>query len=198
MIIGYFGNVRQGKTLSAVRELYKLYLRGYKIYSNTHLNFPYKPLTLDYVLDIVENDLDIEDNAVFFIDEIYIWADSRISGSKRNRIISYFLLQTGKLGKNTDFGLLLMFTSQYPDQIDKRLKHVMDIAVQCEKFIIKKVVKVFVQKTTCFRGEKSFQYVSKFFGTRELYKLYDTRKKIRAILTDRYTDNEIVVTTDDG
>ena len=59
-------------------------------------------------IDIVEKELEIEDNCVFFIDEIHIWLDSRISGSKRNRILSYFLLQSGKLGKNTDYGLIML------------------------------------------------------------------------------------------
>ena len=186
MIIGYFGNVRQGKTLSAIRELYKLYLKGYKIYSNTWLAFPFKPLTLDYVLDIVEKDLDVEDNSVFFIDEIYIWADSRISGTKRNRIISYFLLQTGKLGANTDYGLILLFTSQYPDQIDKRLRHVIDIATECEKIEFKGD-KYFIQKVNVFKGNKSFTMVKVFKGITALYKLYDTRKKIK-YERDRYEE----------
>jgi hypothetical protein len=79
MIIGYYGNVRQGKTYGAVLELFLLWLKGYVIYSNTWLAFPFKILTLDYLLDIVEKDLNIEDNAVFFIDEIPIWLDSRCS-----------------------------------------------------------------------------------------------------------------------
>jgi hypothetical protein len=188
MIIGYFGNVRQGKTLSAVRELKKLYDKGYRIYSNTWLSFPHKPLTLDYVLDIVEKDLDVPDNSVFFIDEIYIWADSRMSTSKRNRVISYFLLQTGKLGKNTDYGLLLLFTAQYPDQIDKRLKHVMDMGVQCRK-IEYRGKKYFLQTVYVYKGDQSFNFQRVFAGDGKLYELYDTRKKIR-VEKDRYEEED--------
>jgi hypothetical protein len=187
MIVGFFGNVRQGKTLGAVAELYKYYLNGFTIYSNTHLNFPYKPLTLDYILDIVEHDLDVEDNSVFFIDEIYIWQDSRVSGGKRNRIISYFLLQTGKLGVNKDFGLILMFTAQFPDQIDKRLRHVLDIAVECEK-IVKGDRKVFIQCRHIFRGSKSYNYKLIMKNPEDYFSLYDTRKKIVAVMHDRYDE----------
>lgn len=184
MIIGYFGNVRQGKTLSAVRELKKFYDEGYHIFSNTWLSFDFTPLELDYILDIVEKGIDVPDKSVFFIDEIYIWQDSRVSGSKRNRIISYFLLQTGKLGESTDYGLILLFTAQYPDQIDKRLRHVMDIAVLCEKISLKgekyfKLIKYF------FRGDKSYSSGKVYRATSDDYALYDTRKRI-TMVKDRY------------
>lgn len=188
MIIGFFGNVRQGKTLGAVAELKNLYDNGYTIYSNTFLNFKYKPLDMDFLFDIVEKELDIEDNAVFFIDEIHIWLDSRISGSKRNRILSYFLLQSGKLGKNTDYGLIMLFTSQYPDQIDKRLRHTMDIGVQCEKIIYKNI-KLFLQTRYIYKGDKSFSYRKILQNPEILYKLYDTRKRIKVVLTDRYDED---------
>lgn len=186
MIIGFFGNVRQGKTLSAVKELKTYYDNGYNIYSNTWLNFPFKPLTIDYLLDIVEKDLDVEDNSVFFIDEFHIYCDSRISGSKRNRIISYFLLQTGKLGKNTDYGLILLFTSQFPDQIDKRLRHLIDIAIQCEKYVIKDK-KLFIQTRYIYKGDKSFSYKKILKNPETYFNLYDTRKKIK-YEPDRYDE----------
>jgi hypothetical protein len=186
MIKGYFGNVRQGKTASAVRDIYKLYLNGYKIYSNTWLKFPYTPLTLDFILDIVEKDLSLPDNCAFFLDEIYIFVDARISGSKRNRIVSYFLLQTGKLGNNTDFGMILIYTAQFPDQCDKRLRHVTDMATECEKLSYKGD-KYFVNVTTYFKGSKTFTKAKVWKGSSDLYKLYDTRKKI-LVAKDRYTD----------
>jgi AAA+ superfamily predicted ATPase len=188
MIIGFFGNVRQGKTLSAVRELYKLYQKGYKIYSNTHLNFPYIPLTLDFILDIIEKDLELPDDSVFFIDEIYMFGlDSRSSMTRRNRAVTYFLLQTGKMnGKNSDWGLILIFTAQYPDQIDKRLRHVMDVGVECEK-IEHLGCKYFAQKFYVYKGSKSFSYSKVFKGTLDIYKLYDTRKRI-VMQKDRYKE----------
>jgi hypothetical protein len=187
MIIGYFGNVRQGKTLSAVRELYKFHLLGYTIYSNTPLSFDYKPLTLDYLLDIVEKDLNVEDNSIFFIDEITLWADSRISAGKRNRIVSYFLLQSGKLGNNTDYGLILLFTAQFTHLIDKRLRHTLDIGVQCKKILFKGD-KYFIQERHVFKGDKSYCQSRIFKGTKQLYELYDTRKKIK-VEKDRYKED---------
>lgn len=188
MIIGYFGNVRQGKTLSAVREVKRLYDKGYKIYSNTPLSFPYTPLTVDLLYDIVEKEQELPDDSVFFIDEIHVFGfDSRTSMSKKNRVTSYFILQSGKLGKNTDIGVILIFTSQYPDQIDKRLKHVLDVAVECEKIIRYSTgEKYFVQNYFVYKGSKSFTYKKYFKGTDKYYSLYDTRKRISEG-KDKYT-----------
>lgn len=191
MIIGYYGNVRQGKTYGAVLELFILYLQGYVIYSNTWLAFPFKKLTLDFLLDIVEKDLNIEDNAVFFIDEISIWLDSRSSMSKRNKIASYMLQQSGKLGNNTDYGLILLFTAQYPDMVDKRLRHFTDKGIESEKFEVNGV-KHFLQRVTIFRGKKSYSYNRIIKGHPMLYSLYDTRKKIK-YEKDRYKEKEITI-----
>lgn len=195
MIIGYFGNVRQGKTLSAVKELKKLYDKGYTIYSNTWLAFPFKPLTMDFLLDIVEKNLDIEDDPVaFFIDEMTIFLDSRVSGSKRSRIITYMLLQTGKLSKkNADIGILFLFTAQFPHSIDKRLRHLMDVAVECEKLKVTKInAKYFIQKKWYYKGFRSACKQSVFEGTPYLYSLYDTRKRI-TVQKDRYAKDEISI-----
>lgn len=189
MIIGFFGNVRQGKTLSAVLELYRYYKGGYKIYSNTGLSFPHEMLNLDYILDIVEQDLDIPDNSVFFIDEITVWLDSRVSGSKRNRVISYFLLQTGKMGENTDYGLILLYTAQFTHLIDKRLRSVTDIAIECEKIILKDNTKIIKQSRYIYKGNKSFSYIKVIRNMELVYPLYNTRKKIKAELGDRYAQS---------
>lgn len=181
MIVGYFGNIRNGKTLGAVDQLYKYYKAGYIIYSNTILKFPYRKLTLKYIIDIVEKNLDVPDNSIFFIDEIHIWLDSRMSPSKRNRIVSYFLLQTGKMGKNTDYGLILIFTSQFPDQIDVRLRHLLDIAVECQKYVLPNKEKLFLQTRYIYKGKKSFNYNTILRNPEKIYKLYDTRKKIKKI-----------------
>lgn len=204
MIIGYFGNVRQGKTYSAVIELYKLYLKGYKIYSNTWLAFDFTPLTNKFILDIIEKEIELPSMCVFFIDEIYMFGlDSRSSMSKKNRVMSWFLLQTGKLGQKdakgnieTDIGLILLFTSQYPDQIDKRLRHTMDIGVECEKYIHPKTKdKYFIQHVFVYKGSKSFNYNRIHKGEKRYYDLYDTRKRI-TIQGDPYNQKEIIVSVE--
>jgi hypothetical protein len=204
MIIGYYGNVRQGKTYNAVLELLKLYLDGYTIYSNTHLSIPYKELTIEYLQDIALKDLDVEDNAVFFVDEISVWLDSRTSLSKRNRIITTVLQQSGKLGINTDYGLIFLFTAQYPDMVDKRLRHFTDKGVSCRKFtatsdiynkgikLLSKGDKYFDLEINIFKGHDSYSYHRITLGNKFLYNMYNTRKKIRFV-PDKISGQEIVI-----
>lgn len=180
--------MRQGKTYGAIIELFMLWLQGYTIYSNTWLRFPYKILTLDYLLDIVEKDLDVEDNSVFFIDEIAIWLDSRCAPSKRNRIMSYFLAQSGKLGVDKDYGLIIIGTVQYLDMCDKRMRKFRDKDIECQKFETDGK-KHFLQTVNVWKGNKSYSYNRIVHGNPLLYSLYDTRKKIKYI-KDRYSMNE--------
>jgi hypothetical protein len=178
MIIGYCGNIRQGKTLSAVRELFKLYNLGYTIYSNINLNFPYKPLDVDLLTDIVEDKIQITDKKpVFFIDEIHIWLDSRLSMGKKNRIVSYFLLQSGKIGEDSDFGMLLLYTTQFIHQVDKRLRSLTSIIIECEKKEINSH-KIIINIEYHFRGKKSFITRSIFYAE-TIYKLYNTREVVK-------------------
>jgi hypothetical protein len=193
MIIGYYGNVRQGKTYSSVLELLSLYLNGYTIYSNTWLGIPYKPLTLDFMLDMVENDTQFEEDKIaLFVDEFPVWCDSRVSGSKRNRVVSFFLAQSGKMSSNTDYGVILIFTAQYPDMVDKRLRHFTDKGIECEKYIVNGQ-KVFLQIVNIFKGSSSYTKTKIVLGSNIIYKLYDTRKKINFISHDRYSKKEINV-----
>lgn len=189
MIIGFLGDMRSGKTLSAVKELKKLYDKGYNIYSNIHLNFPHKRITLEQLETIVENGVGFgDDDAVVFVDEWHInFGDSRTSMTKKNRIISYFLLQTGKLGRSSDYGLILLYSTQYAENIDRRLRKATALTCFCEKFkfnqngIIRNVFKN--EYHQIINGE---EYIREeiFFGDK-YYSLYDTRE-IVSMESDKY------------
>jgi hypothetical protein len=107
------------------------------------------------------------------------------------------LAQTGKLGVNTDYGLILYFTAQYPDMVDKRLRHFTDKGIESEKFEVSGV-KHFLQTITIFRGRKSYSYKKIIKGNKLLYNLYDTRKKIK-YEKDRYEkEKENIVIIDEN
>jgi hypothetical protein len=113
-----------GKTLSMVRLAYSLYLKGYTIYSNFHLNFPFEYFTLKDILEYAENSKNFV-NAVFLVDEAHIFIDARRSSSGRNLALSYFILQTRKQN------VWLFFTTQYYHQVDKRLRASTNAFVEC-------------------------------------------------------------------
>jgi hypothetical protein len=177
MIIGLFGDVRSGKTLTAVKELYKLFKHGYNIYSNIHLNFPHKFISLKELEQIVEQGKGFgDDDAVVFIDEWHVnFGDSRTSMTKKNRIISYFLLQTGKLGHSKDFGMILIYTSQYPDLVDKRLRKPTMLTGFCEKYSYKGDKKIIsVEWHQIQNGNEII--IKELYWAHKYYDLYDTRE----------------------
>lgn len=103
-------------------EAYKYYLRGHTVYSNYKLNFPYVPLTFGKLQKMIENREELQD-AVLVLDELYIHIDSRNSMKKRNKIMSYFILQTRKRN------VRLLYTTQHLAQVEKRLRDTTDIIV---------------------------------------------------------------------
>lgn len=104
-------------------EAYKKYKEGYTVYSNYHLNFPHINYTVDDLMVFAEQG-QYFGNAIFLIDEIHIWFDSRCSGKKRNRIFSYFLNQSSK--NDID----IYYTSQYSRQVEVRMRLNTEIVVE--------------------------------------------------------------------
>lgn len=132
MIIGYVGTRGRGKTLSCVREAYEHYLQGYEIFSNIKLNKKYfktwHSIDNKTIIDWVKGDKQFK-KAFFILDEVHIYLDSRMGMSKRNVIISYFVLQTRK--RNVRIG----YTTQFIDQVDKRLRQPTEVMIQCQNYI---------------------------------------------------------------
>ena len=67
-------------------------------------------------------------NVVVIIDELQLFADARTYRNKTNEVIGYFALQTRK--RNVKF----YFTTQYLDNIDKRLRQcaIDDMIIKCD------------------------------------------------------------------
>lgn len=124
MIVGFIGNRGSGKTASMTRFLYAKYRQGYKIYSNYTLNFPHEKYTLKDIEGYAHSNKKFE-NSIFAVDEIHVYLDSRVSGRKINRVFSYFVTQTRK--KDID----LYYTTQFPRQVDIRMKIHTDMCVTC-------------------------------------------------------------------
>lgn len=123
MIEIYVGGLGAGKTLGAVKECFALYRRGFTIYSNIGLKFPYVPLTKQVFEDLIHDKAGLQ-NAVILLDEIHIWIDSRSSMKKKNKIITYFLLQTRKRN------VRLFCTTQDISQVDVRLRRSANLIVE--------------------------------------------------------------------
>ncbi len=74
----------------------KIYFKkGYTIYSNYNLSFHHKKLTKEIIEEYTTSRQQFK-KTVFAIDELYLFFDSRSSGTKSNKIFSYFVTQTSK------------------------------------------------------------------------------------------------------
>ena len=107
-----------------VLEAYRYHTRGFKIYANLALSFPYE-LYDAQMIESFASDQNPLKNAVVLVDEAHVLLDSRSSFTKRNKIISYFILQTRKRNVH------LLYTTQSFHQIEKRLRDQSDYLVEC-------------------------------------------------------------------
>jgi hypothetical protein len=173
MIIGYVGDMGSGKTLSMVKMAYMLHLKGYTIYSNIKMKFPFQYFNLDDILSYAENDTNFV-NTVFLVDEAHIFMDSRASMTKRNLILSYFILQTRK--KN----VWLFFTTQYYHQIDKRLRASSNAIVECSSKVLDDGRMYALNKFNIVKNQKIIEK-SFVFHANKYFTLYDTNEVVRPI-----------------
>jgi len=93
------------------------------VYSNNHLNFPYKQFDPKFFLEHVE-DNELED-CILLLDEAYIYLDARSTSTKMNKLFTYFVAQTRKRGVD------LYVCTHHVDVLDKRLRRAIDIRGIC-------------------------------------------------------------------
>ncbi len=92
-----FGDVRTGKSIFVMYCMIDEYLNGRELVSNIPLNgIPYKPLDLEVLID--EDRYEEYRNCAIWLDDAdSVLLDNRLSSSSKNRLISYFIVNHGKL-----------------------------------------------------------------------------------------------------
>jgi hypothetical protein len=124
MIISFEGFQGTSKTTAAVATLVEQGVKqGKKIISNANLDMEYTKFSLEWFLDNI-NTHEMED-CILFLDELYQLFDSRNSGSKQNKLFSYFIVQTRKRG--VDF----YYCTHHIDHVELRLRRATDIRGSC-------------------------------------------------------------------
>ena len=173
MIIGFIGRMGSGKTLSMTRYAYKYFCAGYQIYSNIKFNFPYKEYTLQDLVDFANNDVPLY-KSLIVLDEAHIFLDSRNAQRNKNKVVSYFLLQTRKKGCH------LYYTTQRFHQIDKRLRDNSDVLIQCRT---KKnhLGKQYTLNNINILLENSIKTINDVYRSDEYFKYYNTYEVVKSI-----------------
>src|SRR5436189_6182989 len=141
MLMGVCGNIGEGKTLYTTRYVIKSILECVNCGGNDPKSeqFPacicgdfkrrYNEFLANYHIKSPSPDIEVKllkyddlihlgklDSALVVLDEVYVWFDSRTSGTKRNRAISYVVLQSRKKGMD------IVYTAQAFSSVDLRLR----------------------------------------------------------------------------
>ncbi len=147
-----------GKTLALTYLAYRNYLKGMKIFSNYWLLFP-------HVKIIKTSQLEKMREGFFAGDELWLWIDSRVSASKKNRVVSRILLSSRK--KDVHFA----YTTQSLQQVDVRIR-------RCTDFIAYPMMTP--REDWCrllIYSNPSLSYVKQFkFRTVKYFPMFDTRE----------------------
>ena len=124
MIHLVLGKQGSGKTLYCVSECKKYYEKGFKIYSNVHLKFPYEKINY---MDIINCKYE---KAVILIDEAHQLLSSRNSMSSVSRQICDSFLSMLRKKK-----IILYVTTQTSRKIDVRIRDEVSYVYVCSKFV---------------------------------------------------------------
>lgn len=168
MIIAYTGKLGSGKTLSMTKQLYEDHKNDKsEIFTNYGLKFPHKLLDASFMKDFKSLNLT---HCSVGVDEFHVFMDSRSSARKSNRLISYFILQTRKRDTH------LYYTTQFFNQVDKRLRNITDIIVECKSLTVQGE-KYIISTMTTREGKR---YRTSFKAS-DYFKLYDTNEVISGL-----------------
>jgi len=185
MIINIYGSQGGGKSLYLVKKGFEAYQKGFEVYTNFKVNFPHKILKF---VDLKECTLN---NAVVFIDEAHLWGlDARSSNSKNNKLlVKKFISQVRKQG------VTLYTATQYPRQLDVRVRENSDYIIYCKKYVwdgeekkildvvqsehFKKNVDIIIEVNIIRKYDSKEGII--YFMANPLYDLYDTREVIEMI-----------------
>ena len=194
MVISIFlGNQNSGKTLS-MSYFCKIYFKkGYTIYSNYNLSFHHKKLTKEIIEEYTTSRQQFK-KTVFAIDELYLFFDSRSSGTKSNKIFSYFVTQTSKND------VVLLGTAQFFNTVEKRFRENVNNIIYCSRvlktkkngfsnvkknirFLSKKYndvlyIKMLLMKKIITGLEENLIKKTLFLKANTMFKNYDTKELI--------------------
>jgi len=128
VVVGIYGFKGAGKTTALTLFLLCEHQEGSlkNLYANYRLGFPFKWLRGTSMINLSRT---LDDSAIG-VDELHEYADSRSSGTLQNKRVSDFFLQSRHTRSN------VYYTTQYKDQVDKRIRRITDIDVIAENLFI--------------------------------------------------------------
>lgn len=153
-----------GKTLFMTVRTKQHYDKGERIIANYGLRFPHEKADSKMLMQIVESDANLQ-RCVLALTEVHVLLDSRESMKKRNKTLSYLILQTRKRQ------VYLFYDSQSLHQVEKRLRDNTDYFVFCKKV----APDLFRYRIFTNSGRRIGAFL---MDGRKYYSLYDTSETV--------------------
>lgn len=162
MVFGFVGTLGAGKTLFMSYLAHKVHQsRGGGLYANYALHGAERVNTWDDLFSLSDG--------LICLDELQVIADSRAFSKKENLQFSQWLLQTRKIG------LDLFFTTQNLNQVDLRVRNVLDyVAILMRKSRRSPLSQVWIVDFQFGLPKNKFP----LRHSEHLYQLYDTYQQV--------------------
>ena len=172
VLFGIVGELGSGKTLALTFLAHNHASKGSNVFSNYRLyGIPFYPVKRADELD------SIRDGFCAF-DELWTWLDSRVSLSKKNRIVANILARSRKRK------LTIAYTTQTMGQIDRRVREVTDFTAYPVLNRNQTICTIYI-----FMGSNTKVFHKKIsFPTQPVFQLYNTEEEIEEL--EEFTDKE--------
>lgn len=186
-IVGIFGMKGGGKTL--VMTLFLILEWEMMKRPSVFTNYEVYPIHSQYLTgeDMAELNRKLS-NSIIGIDELHEYADCRKSHSLQNRRVSSFFLQSRHSNSN------IYYTTQFKDQIDKRIRRITDVDVVVENMYIDSDddgdVDMFHFVITDHRKQS---VMHRTIYAKPLFDTYDSVERINPFVWDKKKDEELLV-----
>lgn len=172
-VTGIYGWKGAGKTVICTLMLYleSRMKKKPQIFSNYELTFKSDWLAGK---DMVELSSHL-DNSAIGIDELHEYADCRNSGSLQNKRVSTFFLQSRHTNSN------IYYTTQYKDQVDKRIRRITDVDIIAENLGIdsdRDGDDDIFRMTMKDRRVPDSKVIQKRFYAKPIFDMYDSTERI--------------------
>ena len=171
MIIGIIGKMGSGKTLTMVLLAYIMQKSGKRLKTNFDINITHEKITKSDIKAYGDGKGQEIRETVLCLDEVQTMLDCRTSS--KNRIMTYFILQTRKRGVD------ILYTTQQFFNVEKRLRENTNMILECHPEYSpldkKKLLAIRIDIIE-YHGREIFTPVKtlRFKADEKIYKLYDT------------------------
>jgi hypothetical protein len=173
IIVGIYGWKGAGKTVTLTLMLYLEHLSQLRkhMFSNYKLGFDFEWLSGHDMIELTDK---LDDSAIG-IDELHEYADCRNSGTLQNKRVADFFLQSRHTRSN------VYYTTQFKDQVDKRIRRITDIDLVCENLYFDSDGDGdddMFRMTFTDRRQPDLLPVSRVYYAKPIWDMYDSTERI--------------------